>query len=146
MNVWSQRDLTPIGKIAIVKSLALSQLTYMFSILPNPSQEFMKKVEKALFKFIWNNKPDKVKREVLYSTKENGGLKMTNIAHFSDALKIAWVKRYMQDENNGKWKTIFKNEKPFSKMNFPKLVKTGFGHVSLLAMLTLTIVRYVLPS
>ena len=94
LNIWSQRDLTPIGKIAIVKSLALSQLTYMFSILPNPSQEFMKKVEKALFKFIWNNKPDKVKREVLYSTKENGGLKMTNIAHFSDALKIAWVKRY----------------------------------------------------
>ena len=35
---------------------------------------------------------------------------MTNIAHFSDALKIAWVKRYMHDENNGKWKTIFKNE------------------------------------
>ena len=46
----------------------------MFSILPNPSQDLMKKVEKALFKFIWNNKPDQIKREVLYSTRENGGL------------------------------------------------------------------------
>ena len=110
LNIWSQRDLTPIGKITIIKSLALSQLTYMFSILPCPPNDFIKKLENVLFKFIWNNKPDKIKRQVLYGTKENGGLKMTNIGHFIDALKIAWVKRYMHDENKGKWKTLFKNE------------------------------------
>ena len=33
------------------------------------------------------------------------------------------------------------NGKPFSKTNFPNLVKTGFGHV-ILAIMTLNIVIY----
>ena len=61
LNIWSQRDLTPIGKITIIKTLALSQLTYLFSVLPSPPLDFMKKIEKLLFKFIWNDKQDRVK-------------------------------------------------------------------------------------
>ena len=32
LHVWSQRDLTPIGKITIVKSIALSQLVFLFQV------------------------------------------------------------------------------------------------------------------
>lgn len=110
LDIWSQRDLTPIGKITIVKSLALSQLTYLFSVLPSPPNEFIKRLEQILFKFIWNGKPDKIKREILYCNKEDGGLKMTNISKFIDALKIAWVKRFLDAENKGCWKILFSNE------------------------------------
>ena len=36
LGMWSTRDLTPIGKITIIKSLVLSDLVYLFSVLPNP--------------------------------------------------------------------------------------------------------------
>ena len=36
LDIWRQRDLTLNGKVVIVKSLALSQLTYLFFVLPNP--------------------------------------------------------------------------------------------------------------
>ena len=45
LDIWSQRDLTPIGKITICKSLALSQMTYLFSVLPSPSNEFIKRLQ-----------------------------------------------------------------------------------------------------
>jgi exonuclease III len=110
LDIWSQRDLTPIGKITIIKSLALSQMTYLLSVLPNPQPKFIKKIEQTLFKFIWNGKPDKVKRDVMYCKKEYGGLKMTNIPNFIHALKISWVKRFLNDQNKGSWKCLFSNE------------------------------------
>ena len=85
-------------------------MTYLFSVLPSPPSEFIKRLEQILFKFIWNGKPDKIKRDILYCSKEDGGLKMTNISKFIDALKIAWVKRYLDDENKASWKTLFSNE------------------------------------
>ena len=35
---------------------------------------------------------------------------MTNISKFIDALKIAWVKRFLDDENKASWKTLLSNE------------------------------------
>ena len=42
LKVWSMRYLTPIGKIVILKSLALSQLIFLLSVLPSPPEPFMK--------------------------------------------------------------------------------------------------------
>ena len=42
LNVWSSRDLTLHGKINIVKSLALSKLTFVATVLPI-SDDFIKK-------------------------------------------------------------------------------------------------------
>jgi hypothetical protein len=60
LDIWSQRDLTPIGKITIVKSLAPSQLTYLFTVLHTPPLKFIKKIGQIIFTFIWDGKPDKV--------------------------------------------------------------------------------------
>ena len=38
LKVWSMRYLTPIGKIVILKSLALSQLIFLLSVLPSPPE------------------------------------------------------------------------------------------------------------
>ena len=46
------------------------------------------------FKFIWNDKSNKIQRGVSYCNTEIGGLKMTNILHFIVALKIAKVKDF----------------------------------------------------
>ena len=69
------------------------------TILPTPSKEFIKRVEKELFGFVWRKKPDKIKRKIMYNTYEHGGLKMTDYESFCNALKISWIKR-LNDENN----------------------------------------------
>ena len=72
---WSSRNFTPIGKIAVLKSLIISKLNYLFITIPNPELSFIDKLNKAFYNFIWDNKPDKVNREQLVQSYIDGGLK-----------------------------------------------------------------------
>ena len=52
---WNKRNLTPIGKITVVKSLILPVLNHLFIALPNPSIEIIKDIEDMLYTFIWKS-------------------------------------------------------------------------------------------
>ena len=56
-------------------------------------------IEKQMYSFLWNGKPDKVKRSSLIQTYDKGGLKMIDIDKFIQAQKITWIKRIL-DPNN----------------------------------------------
>ena len=112
LQSWATRDLTPIGKIHILKSFAISQIVYPLTVLPNPPDDFIKELNSIFFKFIWSNKPDKVKRTVLYNDKCNGGLCMIDLFTFAKSLKCKWVKLYL-DNCDRPWKTLF--DKSLSK-------------------------------
>jgi hypothetical protein len=45
------------------------------------------------YKFLWNNKKDKVKRKTIIADYENGGLKMLDLKSFIIAQRVMWVKR-----------------------------------------------------
>ena len=107
LNNWSGKKLTLYGRICIVKSLALPKMVHLFSSIPNPSEELMKKIEQTCFHFIWNGKTEKIKRSTLCKNYEQGGLKMINIRSFCFAQKIFWVKKLLDDENFSKWKLLF---------------------------------------
>ena len=49
------------------------------------------------YKFIWNDKPEKIKRTQINQSYKEGGLKMINLEAFIDALQLTWVKRYFTD-------------------------------------------------
>ena len=107
LRIWSCRDLTPVGKIAVVKSLGLSQLIFLLSVLPDPPSLFIKELDSVIYKFIWSGKPDKVKRLTLIGNYAEGGLRMCHIPSLMKGLKIAWVKRLIDSDNTGKWKIFF---------------------------------------
>ena len=73
LNIWCKRHLTILGRIAIVKSLAIAKLVYYCSVLNVPA-EFVKEVNSTIFSFIWNFKPDKIKRKTLIGPVCKGGL------------------------------------------------------------------------
>ena len=73
LNLWSGRHLTILGRIAIIKTLALSKLVYNCSVLEVPA-DFAKMVNSITFPFIWNFKPDKIKRNSLTGPISKGGL------------------------------------------------------------------------
>ena len=99
LGVWSGRDLTPLGKITLIKTFALSQLVYLFTVLPNPPSSYITELNRILFNFIWNGKPDKIKRSVLINNINEGGLKMFHIESFIKSLKCSWVRRLSGDLN-----------------------------------------------
>ena len=47
------------------------------------------------FSFLWDNKPDKIKRVTICQDYDNGGLKMLDIDSFEKALKVIWVKKLL---------------------------------------------------
>lgn len=106
LGVWSQRDLTPMGKVTIVKALGLSQLVYLFQILPNPPQEFITELDAIIFRFIWSGKPEKIRRSSMIGTISSGGLNVTHTKYFIHSLKCTWVNRYNNSSDNY-WKLFF---------------------------------------
>ena len=101
LNTWSGRHLTILGRIAIVKSLAVAKLVYSCSVLNVPGN-LVKEVNNSIFSFIRNFKPDKIKRKTLTGPICNGGLNMLDFADVVKSLKIAWVKRYCK-ANDRHW-------------------------------------------
>ena len=56
--------------------------------------------------FIWDGKPDKIKRSTLIQNYEKGGIKMINIENFIMSLKVTWIKKILDSYNNGVLKKI----------------------------------------
>ena len=75
LNIWSQRDISVYGKINLVKSLALSKLVFICSVMETLIL-FVDEVNKIILEFIWDHKPPKIKYTRLVKTKQEGGLDM----------------------------------------------------------------------
>ena len=60
LKTWSGRNLTPIGKICILKMVAISKLLYSCGNM-NVPETFPKQVNSRMFDFIWNFSTPKVK-------------------------------------------------------------------------------------
>lgn len=41
---------------------------------------------------------------------EKGGFQMIDIRSYNKSLKTTWVKKYVDEENGGKWKLFFERE------------------------------------
>ena len=85
LGCWELRRLSLLGKITVLKSLIVSQLTYILSPLPT-NQCAIDEVNTLFFKFLWDGKGDKIKRDIMISAYEDGGLKMTFYPSFETKL------------------------------------------------------------
>ena len=104
-KVWVKRQLTPMGRVAVLKSLILSKLTHLWLLLPNPPEAFFQTCQKLCYKFIWNNKPDKISRKVAHKSVKEGGIGIPELKTFVSSLKLSWIRKV--ERSSHKWKTIF---------------------------------------
>ena len=98
---WSKRNITPIGKITVIKTLIVSKLTYLLINLPDPPDKFLQEIDSILTKFLWGGKICKIKKSTTYKNYHEGGLKMYNIYSSLSAFKLSWIKRiesYSEEE------------------------------------------------
>ena len=60
-----------MGKIAILKSLAVFQIVYVLSSLPSP-KGVINEVNALLYDFLWDSKGDKIKRTEMINDYRKG--------------------------------------------------------------------------
>ena len=103
-DLWQQRCLSLHGKSVVANMLALSGLWYAGSVLPTNSS-IVKRINAALFKFIWSGKRELVSRRSMYLGKSDGGFSVVDVESKVMALHIQWVKRFFLTPN--KWAAFF---------------------------------------
>ena len=111
---WGKRNLTILGKIMIIKALVIPIFTFVSSACVVPDK-YRKEIESKCFKFIWDGKPDKVKRNTMIGNFEMGGLNMIDIGSYFASLRASWVSRFVSGEMDN-WKLIpYKYFRQFGK-------------------------------
>ena len=89
--------LSLFGRCLISKTLGLSQIVYSASMLDIPNN-YTFAIQSLLFQFLWKNKPDKIKRQVLYQDYGDGGLRVTNVEIMFKSLRLAWIQRLLKSD------------------------------------------------
>ena len=116
---WGKRYTTTFGRISILKTFILPKFIHLLTVLPKPLPMDIKKINSLFYNFIWNNKPEKIKRAIINKSHKKGGLQMIDLDKFADALQLTWVKRYFKDESS-QWATLAEhymgNQKKFFEM------------------------------
>ena len=107
LSCWEYRRLSLLGKIVVSKSLIASQLVYILSPLPTKDAS-LDEINNMFYGFLWSGRGYKIKRDVVISDCKNGGLRM--IESFNKARKSTWVKKYLDNDNHGKWKLLLDSE------------------------------------
>ena len=94
LDLWRGRKLSLFGNCLIVKTLGISQIVYsasMLDISPNDTSG----IKKHIFSFIWNKKPDKIKRNIMCQDYINGGLRAPDPDILFKSLRLAWISRLL---------------------------------------------------
>ena len=87
-KIWSLRTITPLGRVAILKSLILSKLIHLWILLPDPHDNCVKDLQKICFQFVWNGKQDRIARKMTIKDVKSGGLNIPDIKTYILALKL----------------------------------------------------------
>jgi hypothetical protein len=103
LNMWTLRKMTIRGKIQIINTLIIPQMLYPSTVLAIP-KSCIDEYNHAIIKFLWNNKPAKVKYRSLINTIDKGGLKLQDLQSKVDSIKIKWIKQMEDNECHSPWK------------------------------------------
>ena len=109
-KIWSLRTITPLGRVAILKSLILSKLIHLWILLPDPPDNFVKDFQKICFQFVWNGKQDRTARKTTIKDVKSG-LNIPDIKTYILALKLTWIKKLKI--SNHKWRNVPMELYPF---------------------------------
>ena len=106
LTEWKSRFLTLRGKCTVINSLAAACVWHLVRIYP-PTREILNVLRKAMWKFIWSNKPELVGREICVSDLTSGGLKAVDIETRSKCLLIPRVFKFLE-KGAAPWKDLMR--------------------------------------
>ena len=107
IGCWTRFNLSLKGRIAISKTMLISQVTYLGPVL-TPENAIINEIQTCIDNFVIRGMPVAADRK--YIKPQNGGLGLIKIADLFDSMKCSWFKRILQDVINDNWRlSILKN-------------------------------------
>ena len=88
---WKNRNPTLMGRIALVNSLIILQLMFLFLVLPSPEDFHMNLFLQIIKDFLWKGKRPRIKHTKLVREYNQGGLKLADLRTKDIAMKVKWV-------------------------------------------------------
>ena len=119
---WQHRKLTLNGRVLIIKSLIISQITYIVSCIPI-SEQIINTIEELLYTFLWCSKTNKVRKSVMIQEFSHCGHKMIDLKSFIKAQKLKWIKQYLTN-HHCLWRNIM--EKLINVSNLNLFLRSNF--------------------
>ncbi len=104
LELWTKRYLTLKGKVYVIKSMAISTVTYVAGLKVTPEKK-LKEIEIELWKYLWDGKTEAVKREICMNKVEDGGLGMPSLRNIVRTRQIMLIQRVMS-EGDHTWKLL----------------------------------------
>ncbi|CAC5411090.1 unnamed protein product [Mytilus coruscus] len=101
---WENRNIDIYSKVQIINTYILSKAWFVSKVI-FPTQEIKRRINRALYKFIWNG-PELIKRTTLNKKKKEGGIQMPDI---EEKINAMWLQKII-DMIKGKptiWKTMY---------------------------------------
>ena len=97
LSTWNRRNLSLNGKVLIINSMVASLFTYKMLVLPEIPTRIVNQFNTMISKFIWNGRVPKIVLSTLQLNREDGGLKLVNLALKDSSLKVNWIKWFTED-------------------------------------------------
>ena len=110
LGTWSKRNLSFIGKLHVLKTFGMSQFVFIMKSV-GLSKPILKEINYIFYSFLWKQKMDgkkpreRVRRTVVCSDYEKGGLKMIDMETLQESIMLEWAECLMS-EGNKEWKDI----------------------------------------
>ena len=99
---------TILGRILNVKTFVGSKLVYLFSTAPSPNLAWHAHIQKNLNQYVWSGGRVGVNAKLMYQPWDTGGMLMYNCKHQEHSLKLKWLNRLCEGEEEF-WKVQIRN-------------------------------------
>ena len=99
-NIWKGRTTAIKDHVLLAKTMLLSKLWYVASILPVPVT-VIKRIDKVIFDFVWNSAPHKVGKKQMRRDKDNNGLDLWDLDAKIQSLQAGWILKFVNNKIKG---------------------------------------------
>lgn len=107
LNNYKDLKLNLIGRINLIKMTWLSKFIYVFQGIPlTPPKSFFKEINSLISSFIWSGKTARIKKELLFSPRQEGGLSLPNLELYQIASQMFYIDRIINNTNEDSWLDI----------------------------------------
>ncbi|KAK4519880.1 uncharacterized protein ATC70_010124 [Mucor velutinosus] len=88
--IYSQRQLSIMGRVTVVNSLILSKMWYSLRML-RPTKRFLVNIKSCVYQFVWKKKWPLIRKDLISLPKSRGGLAVLNPSLQQFTLQKRWL-------------------------------------------------------